>query len=238
MLMETVINVLNLPSLMYGMKTYLKKADIITFLNIALGFLALLFILNNNINTAARLILIAVVADGFDGYFARKSKTESEFGMNFDSLSDCISFGAAPALLAYTYVPYWWMAIVSVLYLSAGVLRLARYNVSFEDTEEGTFIGMPIPLGALLAVLAIISVPPDVLIAGVPLYVLVAGIVLVISYLMVCSINFKKIAAKRFPVQNFAVLFLVVLPIQYLIPLARIAFVGCLGGVFMRKRRN
>jgi CDP-diacylglycerol--serine O-phosphatidyltransferase len=212
---------------MYEIRTYLKKADIFTLLNISLGFMAIVSILNNNIDMAARMILIAVVADGFDGYFARKSKTESEFGMNFDSLSDCISFGVAPALLLYSYVPYWWTIIVSVVYVSAGVLRLARYNVSFKELEEGTFIGMPIPIGALLIVLAVFADIPGILMVVAALFV---------SYLMLCSMNFKKIATERFPVQNLAVLLLAVVPVPHLDLVARIAFAGCMGGIFMRKR--
>ncbi len=214
---------------MYEMQTYLKRADILTFLNISLGFAAMIFILKDNVDMAARLILMAIVADGFDGYFARKSKTESEFGMNFDSLSDCISFGVAPALLLYSYLPSWWVIFVSVLYTSAGVLRLARYNVSFREMEEGTFIGMPIPIGALLMVLAVAGDLPEVLLLGAALF---------ISYLMVCSINFSKMKTKRFPVQNLAVLFLVAIPVSYLEPVARIALAGCMGGIFMRKKKK
>ncbi|MBU7033126.1 MAG: CDP-diacylglycerol--serine O-phosphatidyltransferase, partial [Theionarchaea archaeon] len=178
---------------------------------------------------AARLILVAIVADGFDGYIARKSMSESDFGMNFDSLSDCISFGIAPALLMYSYVTEWWVIGVSLLYVGAGVLRLSRYNVSAHDVEEGIFIGMPIPLGALFMVLAIFGELPQAF---------VVGAALVISYLMVCSINFAKIRSSKFPVQNLAVLCLVAIPYTYLIPVARLAFAGCSCGIFMRKKRN
>jgi len=212
---------------MYSMRTYLKKADILTFLNISLGFAAMSFILNGDLDMAARLILVAVVTDGFDGYFARRSKTESEFGMNFDSLSDCISFGVAPALLVYSYTPYWWMIFFSIGYAAAGVLRLARYNVTFKDIGEGTFIGMPIPIGALLIVLAVLGDLPPVLIIGAVLF---------ISYLMVCSINFRKMTTNRFPVQNLVVLFLVAIPVTYLVLVARIAFAGFVGGLFIQKK--
>jgi CDP-diacylglycerol--serine O-phosphatidyltransferase len=214
---------------MHEMQAYLKKADILTILNICLGFVAMIFLIHNDIDMAARLILAAVVADGFDGYFARKSKTESEFGMNFDSLSDCVSFGVAPALLIYSYVGYWWIVVVSVLYLAAGVMRLARYNVSFKEMEEGTFVGVPIPIGALLLVFAVSGHLPEIL---------VVGAALAVSYLMVCSITFKKIASGRFPVQNLAVLLLVAFPMSYFVPAAQIAFAGCMGGIFMRKKKK
>lgn len=214
---------------MHEMQTYLKKADILTILNICLGFVAMIFLIHNDIDMAARLILAAVVADGFDGYFARKSKTESEFGMNFDSLSDCVSFGVAPALLIYSYVGYWWIVVVSVLYLAAGVMRLARYNVSFKEMEEGTFVGVPIPIGALLLVFAVSGHLPEIL---------VVGAALAVSYLMVCSVTFKKIASGRFPVQNLAVLLLVAFPMSYFVPAAQIAFAGCMGGIFMRKKKK
>ena len=199
---------------MYEMQTYLKKADILTVLNISLGFIAMVFILDGNLDLAARFIIIAVVADGFDGYFARRSKTESTFGMNFDSLSDCISFGAAPALLMYASGSLWVLPF-SIIYVTAGVLRLARYNVSSTELEEGTFIGTPIPLAALLLVLIVLSDLPEIL---------TAGVALLLSYLMVCSIHFKKIASTRFPVQNLVILLLAAVPLVYIVPVSRIAF--------------
>jgi CDP-diacylglycerol--serine O-phosphatidyltransferase len=211
------------------MKPYVKKADMLTFLNISLGFTAMVFILTNEFSMAARFILAAVVADGFDGYIARRSNTESEFGMNFDSLSDCISFGVAPALLVYAYVSQWWIIVFSVVYLAAGVLRLARYNVTFNKVEEGTFIGMPIPVGALLVVLAVFGDFPALLV--------VAAVVFV-SYLMVCSILFTKIKTNRFPVQNLGILLLAAVPAAYALPVARIAFIAFMGGFFMRKKRS
>jgi CDP-diacylglycerol--serine O-phosphatidyltransferase len=214
---------------MYEMQTFLKKADILTFLNILFGFMAIVFILRNDLDLAARLIIVAVVVDGFDGYFARKTKTESEFGMNFDSLSDCISFGVAPALLMYTISSEWWIIPFSLIYVASGVLRLARYNVSFKDMEEGTFIGMPIPIGALLMVLAFFGDLPSIAMAGTALLA---------SYLMVCSINFTKMTTGKFPVQNRAVLALAVVPVIYLVPVARLAYAGCVGGIVIKKKRQ
>ena len=212
---------------MYEMHTYLKKADILTFLNISLGFAAMVFILADDLVMAVRLIIVAIVADGFDGYFARRSKTESEFGMNFDSLSDCISFGVAPALLIYAYVLEWWIIPFSVMYIAAGVLRLARYNVSFKEVEEGTFIGMPIPIGALLISLTVLGDFPWLLLLAAALFV---------SYLMVCSIRFKKVATGGFPVLNLFILLLAAVPGSFVQPAAYIAFVGFLGGIFLRKK--
>jgi CDP-diacylglycerol--serine O-phosphatidyltransferase len=206
---------------------YLKKADIFTVLNISLGFVAMVFILDNRLSVAARFIIAAVVADGFDGYFARKSKTESEFGMNFDSLSDCISFGVAPALLIYSFVNYWWVIVVSIVYVTAGVLRLARYNVTFKNLEEGTFIGMPIPIGALLLILAVVGNLPEIV---------VVIVVLAAAYLMISPITFKKISTDKFPIQNLAILALAAVPVVYLVPVARIAFAGCVGGIALRKK--
>jgi phosphatidylserine synthase len=129
----------------------------------------------------------------------------------------------------YSYISEWWAIGISLLYVGAGVLRLSRYNVSAHDMEEGIFIGMPIPLGALFIVLAIFG-------ALHPL--LVVGAAIVVSYLMVCSINFAKVRSSKFPVQNLAVLCLVAIPYIYLIPVARLAFAGCSCGIFMRKKRD
>ncbi|MFQ5891354.1 MAG: CDP-diacylglycerol--serine O-phosphatidyltransferase [Candidatus Methanofastidiosia archaeon] len=211
----------------YDMKDYLKKADLFTFANLSLGFLALTFIFDKNFDRACRMILLALVADGFDGYLARRTKTDSEFGMNFDSISDSISFGLAPALILYSYNSTYFMLGVSLVYLSAGVLRLARYNV-IAPQMRGEFVGMPIPLAAFLVVLGVFS---DFN------YMILALMALLSSYLMTCKITFGRKSGERFPVQNLALILYAMIPIVWIEMISRVALAAYVGGMIYTKRR-
>src|SRR5271156_9644 len=107
---------------------------------------------------AALAILFAIFFDGFDGRVARLTKTQSEFGMQLDSLADVVSFGAAPALLLYkwTLEPLgFWGLFVAAAYVSCGALRLARFNLLANRPASSQFlVALPIPVaaGAVIAV--------------------------------------------------------------------------------------
>jgi CDP-diacylglycerol--serine O-phosphatidyltransferase len=103
---------------------------------------------------AAWSIFAAAIFDGLDGRVARLTRTTSEFGMQYDSLSDLISFGVAPAVLVYNFSLRWgwkelhgtglgWVA--AVLFVVCGALRLARFNVTTEKLPKGVFQGLAIP---------------------------------------------------------------------------------------------
>ncbi|HUQ49104.1 MAG TPA: phosphatidylcholine/phosphatidylserine synthase [Terriglobales bacterium] len=181
---------------------------------------------------AAIAIGFAVVFDGLDGRIARMTNTTSEFGKQLDSLADVITFGVAPALLAYMWgcrfmeVPFGNAgmqdkiiklgAIVTFLFLTAGASRLARFNIQLnaEPSNPGRpgrkyFVGMPIPAGAgIIAAVVHLS-------GGVPLqnwWLCIVWILLVfaVGYLMVCTwrfYSFKDIDLKRqHPFANFMLL--------------------------------
>lgn len=107
---------------------------------------------------AALLLVAAAVFDTFDGMVARATNTATEFGVQLDSLADVLSFGMAPAILAYRYGFYQmgqtdpqlravgWAACF--FFLACGALRLARFNVQVGTTDSRFFVGMPIPAGA------------------------------------------------------------------------------------------
>ena len=103
---------------------------------------------------AALAIIFAMVFDGFDGRVARMTRTQSEFGMQLDSLADVISFGAAPALLVYKWAlaPLGLLGIfIAGFYAACGAMRLARFNVLSARGDKGSshfFVGLPIPLAA------------------------------------------------------------------------------------------
>lgn len=100
---------------------------------------------------AGWLILIAGVCDSLDGRLARLTKSESAFGVQYDSLADMVSFGVAPAMLVYTWVlsSYGRLgSVVAFLYMACAALRLARYNVRSSRLEKGHFQGLPVPAAA------------------------------------------------------------------------------------------
>src|SRR6185295_10391421 len=96
----------------------------------------------------ARFILMAIFLDFMDGRVARATGTTSKFGMEFDSMSDLVSFGMAPALLIYLsvlrYFQFWGLAI-TILYVVCAAVRLARFNVQAMIEENAHFMGLPSP---------------------------------------------------------------------------------------------
>ena len=99
----------------------------------------------------ARLIVIAAFMDLFDGIVARATHTTSKFGQEFDSLSDLVSFGMAPAILIYLtvlrYMGAWGLSII-FLYVVCAAIRLARFNVQSQVEEKTSFMGLPSPAAA------------------------------------------------------------------------------------------
>ncbi len=117
------------------------------------GFYSIMACLNGDFVKAAVAILISAVLDALDGRIARLTGTSSKFGMEYDSLSDLVAFGLAPAILIFTWAlkpfgRYGWLA--AFLYVVCGALRLARYNVQVTTVESRRFNGLPIPAAASL----------------------------------------------------------------------------------------
>ncbi|SEM20487.1 CDP-diacylglycerol--serine O-phosphatidyltransferase [Halomonas daqiaonensis] len=117
------------------------------------GFFAVVAGINGDFTAAAVAIFIAMVLDGLDGRVARLTNTQSDFGAEYDSLSDMLSFGVAPALVAFTWIlqdigKTGW--VVAFLYVACAALRLARFNVQIGSTDKKWFIGLPSPSAAAL----------------------------------------------------------------------------------------
>lgn len=135
------------------MKSFIGISDIISLLNMSSGFLSIICSINNNLNLAAILMIIAIMFDSSDGWVARKTNRHDElgFGKNIDSLSDIVSFGVAPAIFIYSCInttPGIFQTIVilvALLIVVCGVLRLTRYNVIADIIDTNGFIGFPIP---------------------------------------------------------------------------------------------
>ena len=102
---------------------------------------------------AAVMIVIAFFCDGLDGRIARASRTSSQFGVEYDSLSDVVAFGVAPAMLAFSWAlrPIGSLGIaVGGLFVLCGALRLARFNVQTATADKSRFVGLPIPGAAMM----------------------------------------------------------------------------------------
>lgn len=115
------------------------------------GFFAIVQAMNDRFETAAIAIFIAMVLDGLDGRVARMTHTQSEFGAQYDSLSDMVSFGAAPALVMYEWAlkgmgKLGWIA--AFVYCAGAALRLARFNANIDVVDKRYFQGLPSPMAA------------------------------------------------------------------------------------------
>ncbi len=119
--------------------------------NLICGFFSIVSTFSGEYLQAAVFIFLALLLDGLDGYAARLTKTTSQFGIEFDSLADLVSFGVAPAILVYYWalVPWkTWGWLAACLYVVCGALRLARFNVQIRNVEKKHFVGLPIPAAA------------------------------------------------------------------------------------------
>src|SRR5512147_786566 len=117
------------------------------------GFYAIVQAMNGKYEFAAVAIFIAMVLDGLDGRVARLTHTQSEFGAEYDSLSDMVSFGVAPALVMYEWAlkdlgKLGWTA--AFVYCAGAALRLARFNTNIDVVDKRYFQGIPSPMAAAM----------------------------------------------------------------------------------------
>ena len=145
---------------------------------------------------AAAVLFIGMVADILDGIISRLLRASSEFGVQYDSLADVISFGVAPAVLAYSLglskLPGRMGLGISFLFTACAALRLARYNTQATTGEKKSFAGMPTPVAAgFIASLTIVLIKYNMVEGcAVPL----AIIVVVLSYLMISNVKYPSSA--------------------------------------------
>ena len=121
----------------------------------ACGFSSIILSLQGRAFDAALILVLGAIFDSVDGRVARMTGTQSEFGEQFDSISDVISFGIAPSLLIYLHSLQTMGrigAVVSFIYLFCGALRLARFNANIDKVSSDFFQGLPIPGGALVVI--------------------------------------------------------------------------------------
>jgi len=127
--------------------------NLFTSASLFAGFYAIVQAMNGRFEHSAVAIFIAMVLDGLDGRVARLTNTQSTFGAEYDSLSDMVSFGVAPALVLYVWAlqpmgKLGWIA--AFIYCSCAALRLARFNTKLDEGDKRYFQGLPSPAAAAL----------------------------------------------------------------------------------------
>lgn len=127
--------------------------NLVTLAALFAGFYAIVMAMNNRFDMACVGVFCAMVLDSLDGRVARLTNTQSAFGEQMDSLSDMVSFGAAPALIAYEWSLKGlgrWGWIAAFVYCACAALRLARFNVNTSVVDKRYFQGLPSPAAAAL----------------------------------------------------------------------------------------
>ena len=166
------------------------------------GFYAIVMAMNQRFDHATWAIFIAMVLDALDGRVARLTNTQSEFGAQYDSLSDMVSFGAAPALVIYEWSlrglgKFGWIA--AFVYCAGAACRLARFNTNIEVVDKRYFQGLPSPAAAAL-VAGFILMMTDLEISGLEMpwiswaIALFAGLTMVtnVPFYSFKDVNFRK----------------------------------------------
>jgi CDP-diacylglycerol---serine O-phosphatidyltransferase len=190
--------------------------NLFTIGNIFCGYYSIISTVRGNWDDAAVLIGIGYILDGLDGRIARLTKTTSEFGVQLDSLADVITFGVAPALLAF----HWGFgasdglegsvaknvrqlgSVASFLFVVCGTLRLARFNIQAKKPPETTskryFVGLPIPAAAgMLAAVVHFFKTPTLMVGSALLW---SFLILLVAFLMISTVryfSFKELDVKK-----------------------------------------
>ncbi len=185
------------------------------------GFYAIVAGMNAKFEIAAMAVFIAMILDGLDGRVARMTNTQTEFGAEYDSLSDLISFGLAPALVMYQWALVdmkdmgiaWGKAgwLAAFIYVACAALRLARFNTQIGKVDKRYFIGLPSPAAAAVMV-GMVWFFNDIGIAGDEMKLYAFALSLFVGLLMVS--NFRFYSFKDFDLKNkvpFLAILLIVL---------------------------
>jgi CDP-diacylglycerol--serine O-phosphatidyltransferase len=203
------------------------------------GFYGIVASMNGQFEKAAVAIFIAMLLDGIDGRVARLTNTQSEFGAQYDSLADMVSFGLAPALIMYEWAlasmaqmgGQWgrvgWLA--AFIYAACAAMRLARFNTQIGVADKRFFQGLPSP-SAAAALVGMVWVCYDAGIKGEDVAILASILTLLIGILMVSNVlyySFKEVNYKE------RVPFIAILVIALILALASIDFPKVLFGSFM-----
>jgi CDP-diacylglycerol--serine O-phosphatidyltransferase len=161
--------------------------------NMFCGYACIVYSMRGEFATAAPFIGMAIVLDMLDGRIARLTGSTSQFGVEFDSMADIISFGVAPAIMSFAWAlqplgRLGWAA--GFIFVAAAAVRLARFNIQSGSQDKRYFVGMPSPAAAAVPAATIFAYPPGFQTYGEALPVL--AIVIVPALLMVSTIRFRS----------------------------------------------
>ena len=168
--------------------------NLLTTAGLFSGFFAIISSMNGRFEAAAVAIFVAMIFDGLDGRVARMTNTQSEFGAEYDSMADMVSFGVAPAIVAYNWGltglgKIGWLA--AFIYVAAAALRLARFNTQLGIADNRYFQGLASPAAAaLVAGLVWVGVEYDI--NGQDYGIIVAIITGVAGLLMVSNFKYNS----------------------------------------------
>lgn len=195
-------------------QSFFAISDGISLMNMLCGFISILLAINHNFELSAILMIIAIMFDSVDGWVARKINRNDKlkFGQNIDSLSDAISFGAAPAVFLYNIsstIPHNLSilpAIISLLIVACGVLRLTRYNAIADYIQTHDFIGFPIPGIAIILATFYLSGLFNIYIALI--------LMTIVSLLMISNVTYPKFDNLIIIGISVVLIVLIILPIS------------------------
>jgi CDP-diacylglycerol---serine O-phosphatidyltransferase len=190
--------------------------SVFTVMNMVSGYASIVMAGQGSFKAAGWFILLAAFFDTIDGFVARVTNGASDFGVELDSLSDLVSFGAAPAFLVYKFglesmgMPLG-LILSSLLMVGSG-LRLARFNIGLIGYHKDSFCGLPTPAQAMTIAAFVLSMHDEPLLVGSLLQEALVWLTVVLAGLMVSKVNYDTLpkptldSFKRSPVKMIAYL--------------------------------
>lgn len=176
-----------------------------TAFSLLLGLSAIITMQVGDLELAAWMIVWCGLLDTFDGLVARALKATSSFGAEFDSMADLVSFGVAPAMLVFNAGlqlagvevgtgQFWVLLVAAGLFVLAGAMRLARFNLTSDVPHGGWFVGIPITAagGGLVSSMVIVMLRYEDISGALPLHLYLPVLMFVLAILMVSRIRFPK----------------------------------------------
>lgn len=227
-------------------KTYFLLPNLFTLAGLFCGFYAISVCArlgdeglgSDALYTASLAIMLGLFFDAADGRIARLTKTQSELGLNLDSLSDLVTFGVAPGFVIYR----WGLEdfgraglFIAFLFVAGGAFRLARFNVlslRAKDDKPGKYmLGLPIPVAATVLISTVMAFHA-IGINQTTNHILVAALVIVLSYLMISRVRFRSMKDVKLTKRTTAIIALllasaVIVGVQLSRPAVLIFLVGC-----------
>ncbi len=202
--------------------------NLITTAALLSGFYSIIASSNHEFTHAILAIFLAALLDGLDGRVARWTGAQSAFGEQYDSLSDMLSFGVAPAMLMYNWAlePLGRIGLAcAFIFTACAAFRLARFNVQIGSVDKRYFIGLASPLAAILAISTVwvgIDNPELFVIDQLSWQIVYAAIIVISGILMISNVkyfSFKQLDRQRVPFAVMLPVVLILAAVIYNIPI-------------------